>query len=66
MKKCIAVAMIVMMGLLVKDCDGIRLANSPFAENGVLGGQNLAQVQDPDGIPPISLQAITAVKKSMM
>ena len=57
--------MVVMMGLLVKDCDGIRLTNSPYAEDGVLGGQNLAQVQDPVGIPPISLQAISAVKKSM-
>ena len=44
MKNFIAVSVVVLMGLLVKDCDGIRLANSPFAEDGVLGDQHLAQV----------------------
>ena len=37
MKNFIAVSVVVLMGLLVKDCDCIRLANSPFAEDSVLG-----------------------------
>ena len=44
MKNFIAVSVVALMGLLVKDCNGIRLANSPLAEDGVLGDQHLAQV----------------------